>query len=53
MTNYDILVDSINQKLYEVYSMGQSLDADDWDDESANSIATNIIEMVEDYKSMV
>ena len=51
MTNYDILVDTINQKLYEVYTMGQTLDDSDWDDDTASTISTNIIELVEDHQS--
>ena len=51
MTNYDILVDTINQKLYEVYTMGQTLDSDDWDDDTASTISSNIIELVEDHQS--
>ena len=51
MTNYDILIDTINQKLYEVYSMGQTLDDSDWDDDTASTISTNIIELIEDHQS--
>ena len=50
MTKYDMLIDTLNQKLYEVYSMGATLDSDDWDDDSSSSISEHIIELVEDYK---
>jgi hypothetical protein len=49
MQNYDMLVDNINQKLYEVYSMGHTLGESDWDDDSASTISSNIIELVEEY----
>tara|TARA_B100000902_G_C26527234_1_gene536136 strand:- start:181 stop:456 length:276 start_codon:yes stop_codon:yes gene_type:complete len=49
MQNYDMLVDNINQKLYEVYSMGHTLGDSDWDDDSASTISSNIIELVEEY----
>jgi len=49
MQNYDMLIDNINQKLYEVYSMGHTLGESDWDDESASTISSNIVELVEEY----
>lgn len=51
MTAYDMLIDSINQKLYEVFSMGRTLDESDWDDESAKEISHHILEIVEEYQS--
>ena len=31
--------------------MGQTLDSDDWDDDTASTISSNIIELVEDHQS--
>ena len=31
--------------------MGQTLDDSDWDDDTASTISTNIIELVEDHQS--
>ena len=53
MQNYDMLIDNINQKLYEVYSMGHTLGESDWDDDSASTISSNIIELVEEYLSLI
>lgn len=49
MTAYDMLIDSINQKLFEVFNMGRTLDDSDWDDESAKEISQHILEIVEEY----
>ncbi len=51
MTQHDMLIDSINQKLYEVFNMGRTLDDSDWDDESAKEISQHILEIVEEYQS--
>lgn len=50
MTKYDMLIDAVNQKLYEVYKMGQSLDEEDWDDEYAGVISHEILEIVEEFQ---
>jgi len=51
MTRYDILIDSINQKLYEVFTLARILDDSDWDDESASVISHEILEIVEEFQS--
>lgn len=52
MTSYDMLIDTINQKLYEVFTMGRTLDESDWDDDSAKEISHHILEIVEEYQSL-
>jgi len=52
MTSHDMLIDTINQKLFEVFNMGRTLDDSDWDDESAKEISQHILEIVEEYQSI-
>ena len=52
MTAHDRLIDTINQKLYEVFNMGRTLDDSDWDDEAAKEISQHILEIVEEYQSI-
>lgn len=52
MTAHDMLIDTINQKLFEVFNMGRTLDDSDWDDEAAREISQHILEIVEEYQSV-
>lgn len=51
MTSHDMLIDTINQKLFEVFNMGRTLSDSDWDDEAAKEISQHILEIVEEYQS--
>ena len=42
MTKHDMLIDSINIKLYEVFNMGRTLDDSDWDEDAASQISQHI-----------
>ena len=50
MTKHDMLIDSINIKLHEVFNMGRTLDDSDWDDDTASQISQHILELVEDHQ---
>ncbi len=52
MTRYDMLIDSINIKLYEVFNMGRTLHDADWDEDTASEISHHILELVEEFKSL-
>lgn len=52
MTSHDMLIDTINQKLFEVFNMGRTLDDSDWDDEAAREISQHILEIVEEYQAI-
>ena len=44
MTKHDMLIDSINIKLHEVFNMGRTLDDSDWDDDAASQISQHILD---------
>ena len=50
MTKHDMLIDSINIKLHEVFNMGRTLDDSDWDDDAASQISQHILDIVEEYQ---
>lgn len=50
MTKHDMLIDSINIKLHEVFNMGRTLDDSDWDDDAASQISRHILDIVEEYQ---
>jgi hypothetical protein len=51
MTKHDMLIDSINIKLYEVFNMGRTLDDSDWDEDAASQISQHILELVEEFQA--
>ena len=46
MTNYDKLIDSIKQELYEYYS-----NISVWDEQKANKTSHKILQIVEEFQS--
>lgn len=52
MTRHDILIDSINQQLYEAFIWGASTGRQSaWNDRVASEMSQTILEMVEEYQT--
>jgi hypothetical protein len=52
MTRHDVLIDSINQRIYEAFLWGVRTGRQTaWNDNTASKMSQTILEMVEEYQS--
>jgi len=53
MTRHDVLIDSINQRLYEAFLWGVNTGRQTaWNDNTASKMSQDILEMVEEYQTI-